>query len=122
MIHQFNLHFVLSTIPRDCSAYSNEGYSNFIKENCQEWVRHRNLFFMIIGVELAKNAILISHRIEGAPMMFSERNRPAFVGYTKDFVQSTKRRIHGMDREKSGNAGRPTPLVLRGLLQLDFNS
>src|SRR5271157_1012960 len=64
MIHQFKLQFVLSTIPRDCSAYSNECYSNFVKENCQDWVRHRNLFFIIVGVELTRNAILIGARIQ----------------------------------------------------------
>src|SRR5208282_120343 len=55
--------FVLATIPGVYSAYSNEYYSNFIKENCQESVSHRNRFLIIIVDDLENLTILISHRI-----------------------------------------------------------
>ncbi len=54
---------MLATIPGVCSAYSNEYYSNFIKENCQESMSHRNLFLIIIVDDLDERPILTSHRI-----------------------------------------------------------
>jgi hypothetical protein len=49
------------------------------------------LFFIIVGVELTGNAILIEHRIESA-LVNATKIDHAIVDYQKTFSESTNRR------------------------------